>query len=67
MINGIFKFRTFIRNARIEDVIDVLFNQPGNMSMCQLCRITFRFTWDGFNSKLVNLSGRGWRKDNLIL
>ena len=34
--------------------------------MCKLGRITFRFTWNGLNAKLINFSGRSRREYYLI-
>ncbi len=30
-------------------------DQPGHMTVCQLGWVTFGFTRDGFNTKLINL------------
>ena len=35
--------------------------------MCELGRVAFGFTWNGFNTQLINLSGGSRREHNLIL
>ena len=67
MIVCIFKFFPFIRNARIENKGHSLIDQPFHMSMCQFCRITFRFTWNRFDSEFINLTARRWREHNAEL
>ena len=57
VVRCIFKFRTFIWNARIEDVLNPFPYQPFDMAVCQLCRITFRFARNGLNPEFINLSG----------
>ena len=54
MVVGIFKFIPFIWNRRIENVFDSVVDQPLNMSVSQFCRITFGFTWNGFDTEFVN-------------
>ena len=46
---------TYMKQVK-QNVFDAFSDQPFNMSVCQLGRIAFRFTWDGFNSKFVNLT-----------
>ena len=57
MVVGIRCFVAFIRNTRIPDKFNIIFNQPFDMSVCEFSRITFGFTRNGFDTKLVNLSG----------
>ena len=64
MVVCIREFVSLIRNTRVEDPVHILADQPLNMSMSKLGRITFGLAWDGFNSHLINLSGRRWRQDN---
>ena len=49
MVYRIGKLLTLIGDTWIEDVFHSLLQQPGHMSMSQLCRITFGFTGDGFH------------------
>ena len=44
-----------------------MFQQPGHMSVGELRRIAFGLAGDGFDAELINFSGGGWRKYNLIL
>ena len=62
MVVGIFKFIPFIWNRRIENVFDSVVDQPLNMSVSQFCRITFGFTWNGFDTEFVNFSRRSRRE-----
>ena len=57
MIDCIRKLITLIRHARIENKFHAFFDQPADMSMCKLCRITFGFTRNRLNTQLINLSG----------
>ena len=59
MVDGIGKFCSLVRNTRVEDEFDALFDQPGNVSVSQFGRVTFGFAGDRFNTQLVNLSGGG--------
>ena len=45
-----------IKQSGVKDKINALLNQPGHMTMSQLCRITFGFAGNGFNAKLVDLT-----------
>ena len=56
MVIGFRKFIPLIWNAGIKDGVDTVVDQPLYMSVCQLCRITFGFTWDGINSQFVYLA-----------
>lgn len=62
VVVGIFKFIPFIWNRRIENVFDSVVDQPLNMSVSQFCRITFGFTWNGFDTEFVNFSRRSRRE-----
>ena len=42
--------------------MDTFFDQPCNMSVCQFGRITLRLARNGFDTKLVNLSGGSRRE-----
>ena len=64
MVVRISKFFPLIRDGRIENVLYSLVDEPLHMSVCKLGRITFGFTRDGFDSKLVNLSRRCRRKND---
>jgi len=63
VIVGVLKFITFIKESGIENEIDLLVNEPADMSVSQLCRVTFGFTRNGFNAKLINLT-IGYRREN---
>ena len=62
MVIGIREFISLIWNRRVENKMNTLLNQPFNMSVSQLGRITFGFAWDGLNTQFVNLSG-GCRRE----
>ena len=63
MVIGVLYLSTLIRNTRIEDIVNALADQPGHMTVGKLSRITFGFTWNGFNTKLVDLT-IGFRRYN---
>ena len=67
MIDCIRELVTFIWNTRVENKFHTIADQPGYMAMCELGRVAFRFTWNGFNTQLINLSGGSRREHNLIL
>ena len=66
MVNCFRELGTFIWNTWIEDKLHTLTKQPGHVTVCQLCRITFRFTWDGFDTKFVDLTVGSRREYHLI-
>ena len=55
MIVCTFYFVTLVEQGRVKNEIYSLLDEPGNVTVSQLGRITFRFTGDGFYTKLVNL------------
>ena len=67
MVDCIREFISFIWNTWVENKFHAIADQPGYMTMCKLRRITFGFTWDGFNTQFVNLSVGSRREYNLIL
>ena len=66
MIVGILHLDTLIRDARIENVINTLADQPCDMTVCQFCRVTLRLAWNGFDTKLVDLAVGLRREDNAV-
>ena len=46
-----------IWDARIEDIAHALMNEPGNVAVYQFGRVALRFTRDGLNAQLIDLSG----------
>ena len=67
MVDCIREFISFIWNTWVENKFHTIADQPGNMTVCKLRRITFGFTWDGFDTQFVNLSGGSRREYHLIL
>ena len=57
MVVGIREFISLIRDARVEDEWNTLFDQPGHMSVGKFGRVTFRLAWDGLDTELIYLSG----------
>ena len=55
MVSGSRNFFPFVRNTRIEDKRHIAFDEPGNVSVGKLCRVTFRLTRDRLDAKLVDL------------
>ena len=66
MVAGIVKFFALIGDARIKNVIHTLLNQPGDMSMGELGRVTFGFTGDGFNAQRINIAVGSWGEHYFI-
>ena len=62
MVVRIRELVTLIRDCRIEDKVHVLVNQPRNMTMRKLGRVTLGLTWDGVDTKLVDLTS-GLRRE----
>ena len=52
------KLGALIRDARVENVFDAFFYKPLDVSVCELCRIAFRFTRDGFDTEFIDFPGR---------
>ena len=57
MVYCIRELVALIGNAGIENEFYALFQKPAYMPVGHFCRITFGFTGNGFNSKLINFSG----------
>ena len=66
MVDRFRELGTLVWDTRIEDKLHTLAEQPGHMTVCQLCRIAFRFTWDGFDTKLVDLTVGSRREYHLV-
>ena len=66
MVSGVFKLCPFIRDTRIEYVFDAFVDQPFNMAMCELGRVTLGFTWDRFDAEFINLPCGRRREDNAV-
>ena len=58
MVIGLFGLIPFVRNARVENILDALLNEPHHVSVGELCRIALGLTRDGFDAQLINLPGR---------
>ena len=54
VVVGFMKFITLIKKSRVEDKVYFLFDQPGNVAVGKLSRITFRFAGNGFNAQFIN-------------
>ena len=67
MVDCIRELVTFIWDTWVENKFHAIADQPGYMAMGKFGRIAFRFTWNGLNTQLVNLSGGSRREHNLIL
>ena len=67
MIDCIRELVTFIWDTWVENKFHAIADQPGYMAMGKFGRIAFRFTWNGLNTQLINLSGGSRREHNLIL
>ena len=50
------KFITLVRNRRVENKVNVLVDQPRNMSVRKLRRITLGLTRDGVDTELIDLA-----------
>ena len=57
MVSGIGSFIPLVGNTGIENILNALLNQPGNMAVNQLCRIALRLTGNRFDAQLIKLSG----------
>ena len=55
-----------IRDARIEDELESMLNEPGHMSVGKLRRIALRFTRDRFDAELVGLVSGCGSEDHLV-
>ena len=62
VVISLLKFIPLVKYGRIEDKVHLLLNQPADMPMYQLGRITFGFTGNGFDSQFVNLVSRAGRQ-----
>ena len=55
MVSGARNLFPLVRNTRIEDKRHIAFNEPGNVSVGKLCRVTFRLTRDRLDAQLIDL------------
>ena len=60
MVSGSRNLFPLVRNTRIEDKRHIAFNEPGNVSVGKLCRVTFRLTRDRLDAQLVDLVAGLW-------
>ena len=58
MVIGLFGLIPFIRDARVENILNALLNEPHHVPVGKLCRIALGFTRNGFDAQLINLPGR---------
>ena len=66
MVNCFRELGTLVWDTRIEDKLHTLAEQPGHMTVCQFCRITFGLTRNRFNTQLVDLTVGGRREYYLV-
>ena len=66
MVVRIFELITLIEQRRIEDELNTLSDQPGHMTMSQLCRVTLGFTGDRLNTELVDLAVGAGREHHAV-
>ena len=55
MVSGTRNFFPLIRDTRIEDKWNIALDQPGNMAVCEFCRVTFGLTRDRLDAQLIDL------------
>ena len=55
-----------VRDARIEDKLHTVTDQPCDMSVSKFCRIAFGLTWDGLDTQLIDLTCGSRRKHHLV-
>ena len=55
-----------VRNARIEDLLDALTDEPGHMTVSQLGGIALGLTGDGLDAQLVHFVGGGRCEDDPV-
>ena len=58
VVVGVSEFIAFIEQGRIKNEIHILMDQPHDMAVNELRRVTFGFTRDRFDAELVNLAVR---------
>ena len=66
MVDCVREFVALVRNAGVENKFHTISKQPGHMSVGKLGRIALGLTWNGLDSKFINLSGGGRGKNYLI-
>ena len=66
MVVRIFELITLIEQRRIEDELNTLTDQPGHMTVRQLCRVTLGFTRDRLNTELVDLTVGAGREHHAV-
>ena len=66
MVRRIFKLCTLVRDTGVKDIFDAFADEPFHMSVRKLCRITFRFTGNRFDAKLIYFPRARRREDNTI-
>ena len=60
MVSGSRNLFPLVRNTRIEDKRHIAFDEPGNVTVGKLCRVTFRLTRDRLDAQLVDLVAGLW-------
>ena len=53
MVLGIFRLAVFIEHARVKYCFHPVLNEPFNMPVGKLCRVTLGFGWNRFHSEFV--------------
>ena len=66
MVDRIRELVAFVRDAWVEDKFHTVTDQPCDMSVSKLGRVAFGFTWDGFDTQLVDLTCGSRRKHHLV-
>ena len=56
MIVGVVKFISLVEQSRVEDKVNILLNKTLNMPVRKFGWVTFRLTWNGFDTHFVYLS-----------
>ena len=66
MVDCIRELVALVRDARIEDKLHTVTDQPCDMSVSKFCRIAFGLTWDGLDTQLIDLTCGSRRKHHLV-
>ena len=64
MICRRFDFAFFVGDARIEDEIGGLLDEPSDMTVCDFCGVACRFRGDCIDTEFVDFLRRLWRRND---
>ncbi len=66
MVVGILCLIALEKQSRVEDEVDILLNEPADVAVDKLCRVTCRLGRNGFDAEFVDLVRACRREDDAV-